>query len=155
MTKDIFKEQVLEECKDKQNIFIFVSRDDEVDTKAIINKLLEMGKTVVVPVCSNRGNKIILSKINNINDLKPSLYEILEPRNIVKFPKQDIDVFFVPGTKFDNNGNRKGRGKGYFDRFLEDLKGKKLIIGLCFENQVVENIEINQWDIPVDKIITK
>ena len=69
--------------------------------------------------------------------------------------REDIDIFLVPGTKFDKEGNRKGHGKGYFDRFLEEVKGKKPIVGLCYEGQIVKKLETNNWDIPMDSIIAK
>ena len=89
-----------------------------------------------------------------LKELRHSTFGILEPKKIIPFPKKKIEIFFIPGKKFDKEGNRKGRGKGYFDRFLKDIKGKKPIIGLCYKNQIVAKLDINPWDIPMDKIIT-
>ncbi|MFH1317285.1 MAG: 5-formyltetrahydrofolate cyclo-ligase [Candidatus Woesearchaeota archaeon] len=150
---DDFENRVIEECRPYDNIFIFVGKKDEPNTLPIIETLLKKNKNIVVPVID--GDDLILSKINNNKDLEPSTFGILEPKNIVDFQKQDIDIFFVPGTLFDKYGNRKGRGKGYFDRFLKDIKGKKPIIGLCNSNQYVDSIQPNETDIPVDKVIVK
>lgn len=152
---DSFEKQILDECNGKQHVFIFISKDDEVDTKPIIRQLLRKGKTVIVPICDVSKNKILLSQIKNLKNLFPSSYEILEPTKVIPFLKKNIDIFFVPGTKFDFYGNRKGRGKGHFDRFLKSIKGKKPIIGICFKHQVTKRLETKPWDIPVDKLIVK
>lgn len=151
--EDQFIKQVLAECQGKKNIFIFISKDDEVDTKPIIKELLKKKLTVIVPLCDPTKNTLLLSEIRNLRNLSSSTYGILVPEKIIAFPKENIDIFFVPGTKFDYQGNRKGRGKGYFDRFLKEIKGKKHIIGLCFEHQILERLEQKPWDVPVDKII--
>ena len=155
MKSQIFEEDVLKECGDKNNIFIFISKKDEVNTKEIIKKLFIKEKTVIVPVCNNKKCSIIPSKLNDFNELINSTYDILEPKKVRKFSKSMIDMFFIPGVLFDGDGNRKGRGKGYFDRFLKNVKGKKPIIGLCFKHQIIKKLKVNKWDIPVDKIIVK
>ena len=151
----MFEEEVLNLCKHKQTVFMFVSKKDEIQTHEIIEKLLILRVEVVVPVSIEKNKKLNLSKIYSTNDLIHGTYGILEPKNIISVRKEDIDIFFVPGTMFDKNGNRKGRGFGYFDRFLADIKGKKPIIGLCFEKQVVEELEVNPWDVPVDQVVVK
>ena len=153
MSEDSFEERVIKECTDKQNIFIYVSKEDEINTFSVIRKLLSIGKTIVVPVV--KGNEIELSVLRDLDNLTKGEYGILEPTEKIRFQKEDIDIFFVPGTKFDNVGNRKGRGKGYFDRFLKDVKGKKPIIGICHKNQVVDKLNTNPWDVSVDRLIEK
>ncbi|MFH1053271.1 MAG: 5-formyltetrahydrofolate cyclo-ligase [Candidatus Woesearchaeota archaeon] len=150
---DDFEKKVIEECKHHNNIFIFVSKKDEVNTLPIIEFLLKQNKNIIVPVI--RGKGLILSKIDTTFDLEPSTYGILEPTSIIPFEKRDIDIFFVPGTFFDKNRNRKGRGKGYFDRFLIDIKGKKPIVGLCKSSQYVDILQPKETDIPVDKVIIR
>lgn len=151
----IFKESVYTTCKDARVVFIFVSRKDEVGTHTIITELLLKGKRIVVPVCNVDTKTITPSEIYSQDDLTPGAYGIFEPKFIKPIAKNDIDIFFVPGTQFDKAGNRKGRGLGYFDRFLQDVKGKKPIIGLCYDGQIVKHIEPKPWDVPVDRLISK
>ena len=150
-----FEQRVLNICRDKNVIFIFVSKDDEVETRFIIDELLELGKTVVVPVTETRKNTMRISRLVSLEDVAVGAYGICEPTKEIEFPKEDIEIFFVPGTAFDRAGNRKGRGKGYFDRFLADIKGKKSIIGLCYKDQIVDKLIPNSWDIPADTILEK
>lgn len=148
-----FEERVLEKCKDYNNIFIFISKEDEIDTHEIIKSLLLQKKRVIVPICNTLSNEIVLSELKEF-DLVKSSFGILEPTTAIQVEKENIDIYFVPGTLFDVNGNRKGRGKGYFDKFLEDVKEKKPIIGLCYQYQLVEQLTPKKWDIPVDEVIT-
>jgi len=79
-------------------------------------------------------------------------YGIME--NIASTVELDqIDLLIIPGVAFDDECNRIGYGKGYYDRFL----GKNdigYIVGLAFENQMVKYIPINELDQKVDCIIT-
>ena len=111
---------------------------------------------IVVPISDVENKRLILSKLNNWKDLKEGAYNILEPKrineNIISLDK--IDLIIVPGIGFDLNGNRIGHGKGYYDRLLEKSKNS-INIGLSFEPQIIDNIQIKNQDIPVDKIITE
>lgn len=149
-----FERSVIDRCFEYNKIFIFVSKEDEVNTHNIIKKLIGIGKKVYVPVCT-RIKEMQCCRLNNFDELELGKFGILEPKNKCYISKHHIDIFFVPGTRFDCSGNRQGRGCGYFDIFLEDIKGKKPIIGLGYENQVAEKIEPNPWDIPVDEIINQ
>ena len=111
------------------------------------------GKRVVVPLSNIEKNEIELSEIGEFELLQKGAYGIDEPKKRIAVTKEDIEIFFVPGRMFDEKGNRKGRGKGYFDRFLEKIKGKKRIVGLCYRHQLMNKLETNEWDIPVDEII--
>ena len=155
MEFDDFEQQVLDICHDKKSVFIFISKDDEVETRLIIKELIVQGKTIIVPITEEKMGTLRLCEISSLEDLSVGAYGIYEPTEQKDFPKEDIDIFLVPGTAFDKEGNRKGRGKGYFDRFLADVKGKKPIVGLCYKSQIVEKLKTNSWDIPVDRVISK
>lgn len=54
------------------------------------------------------------------------------------------DVIIIPGLAFTKKGHRLGRGKGYYDRYLEGFNGPKL--GLCFQEQILEEIPHEDHD---------
>lgn len=62
------------------------------------------------------------------------------------------DVLLIPGIAFSKTGERLGRGKGYFDRYLENYSGLK--VGLCFEFQVKTFIPTDEHDMKCDWLIT-
>ena len=59
----------------------------------------------------------------------------------------------VPGIAFDKGNHRIGYGKGYYDNFLKNFKGKT--IGLAFKMQILEIIPKDEWDVKLDKIIVE
>lgn len=62
-------------------------------------------------------------------------------------------VLLIPGLGFTKAGDRLGRGKGYFDRYLENFKGLK--IGLCFKVQLTNKLPCDPHDIKMDWIVTE
>ena len=63
-----------------------------------------------------------------------------------------MDLIIVPGVAFDRENNRLGYGKGYYDRFLTSKDILK--IGLAFSEQIVDFLECDNYDIPMDIIIS-
>lgn len=60
-------------------------------------------------------------------------------------------VWFVPGVGFDPDGNRLGRGGGYYDRFL---RSEHIIIGVANDCQVVESLPVDAHDVRMDLVVT-
>ncbi len=73
------------------------------------------------------------------------------PENFQKI-KIEPQIIIVPGLFFSKSGMRLGRGKGFYDRFLQNFKGVK--IGLCFEEQIMDHIPIDAHDEKMNFIVT-
>ncbi|MFH2145051.1 MAG: 5-formyltetrahydrofolate cyclo-ligase [Candidatus Omnitrophota bacterium] len=134
-------------------VMFYISKDDEVDTAAMIRDALKMGKKVVVPVTMVKRKRIIPSQLKgDKTELGKGPYGIYQPKRpfIRKVLLQDIDLAVIPGVAFDKKGNRLGRGGGYFDRFLTKLKKKKIpVFGLAFKFQILKKLPVLPHDIPV------
>ena len=76
----------------------------------------------------------------------------MEPCGKVFTDYDSIDVAIVPGMAFDQQGHRLGRGKGYYDRFLQSLPSVKKI-GVCFDFQKVESVPAEAHDVVVDIVV--
>ncbi|MDR1617819.1 MAG: 5-formyltetrahydrofolate cyclo-ligase [Treponema sp.] len=66
-------------------------------------------------------------------------------------------LIIVPGLAFDRQGNRLGRGKGYYDRFLAGLDRNGLpftAAGLCLETRLLPEIPAGDLDRKMDLICT-
>jgi len=146
----------MKEFKEASSILFYVSYDNEVYTHEMIKDCIKNKKNVVVPVTDKKNKKLIFSKLENWDDLSPGAYNILEPNKekIKEISINEIDLIIVPGVGFDENGNRIGHGKGYYDNLLKNST-KALHIGLTFESQILKQIPIDAQDIPVKKIITE
>lgn len=68
-------------------------------------------------------------------------------------PRKSIDFVIIPGRAFDKKGNRIGRGKGHYDRFLLTVP-RAIKIGVCFHNQLFGSVPTEEHDIQLDYIVT-
>lgn len=85
--------------------------------------------------------------------LQLSNWEIPEQRRGIETKTPHIDMVLVPMLIFDQQGQRVGYGKGFYDRFLAACAPSCKKIGLCFFPPV-EKIETNEHDQALDVVIT-
>jgi 5-formyltetrahydrofolate cyclo-ligase len=144
------------EFRDARALLIYVSsKDNEVDTLEPIRNALDDNRMVLVPVAMPSTREILWSQLRSLDDLEPSTFGILEPRNDRVRPVEptEADVAIIPGIAFDAAGHRIGYGGGYYDRFLGKFRGTK--IALAYELQIRDSIPIEPHDLPVDVIVTE
>lgn len=138
-------------------VMFYIAKREEVDTSAMIEDALKLGKKVVVPMILVKEKKIIPSQlINPKKELEKGPYGIYQPKNqfMRKVLLKTIDLVVVPGVAFDRKGNRLGRGGGYFDRFLSKFKKCDVpVFGLAFKFQILNKLPVLSHDIPVNKLI--
>ena len=138
-----------------QTILAYYSLPDEVCTRQLIDELIAEGKTVLLPKVLDAG-RMELRRYTGPHDLTEGAYGIMEP---VGEPFTDyalIDIALIPGMAFDAAGHRLGRGRGYYDRFLNSqwsMVNGQWLIGLCFDFQKVPVLPSDDHDIPVDIVI--
>lgn len=147
---------VLDEFTAASRSLIYVSKGTEVDTRGLIQQLLAMGRPVCVPWFDGMKKEYVASELRDFAlDLMNGQFGILEPKPEAVRPvaSDRIDVALVPGLAFDETGNRLGRGMGYFDRILQDLRGVK--IALAYDFQIVSEVPMEAHDAIVDFIVTE
>jgi 5-formyltetrahydrofolate cyclo-ligase len=135
-------------------IGIYVSRQPEVDTYQIIRKAWEQDKIVVVPKCSPTDKRLSFRKLTEFSQLESVYFGLLEPIEALtdEMTEEMIDLLIVPGLAYTRQGYRLGFGGGYYDRFLSHYSGQTL--SLAFDQQILPQFPIEDYDIPVTKIIT-
>lgn len=139
-----------------KNIFIYLSFGTEINTRTIIEKILESKKNVYIPKVYKNNKSMKAIKLSSFNDLKENSMGILEPIEDENYiDKKDIDLIIVPGVVFDLEGNRIGYGGGYYDRYLEEIKDVVNKLVIAYEFQVIDYIESEDHDIKVDYIVTE
>lgn len=90
------------------------------------------------------------------DDFQKSELGFLEPSSQGKeIFKEQLELIFVPGVAFDFKGQRLGRGKGFYDRYLKDFKG--ITVGVCSSERFLkEPIPVDQkFDVSVQYILTE
>ncbi|MFT3951037.1 MAG: 5-formyltetrahydrofolate cyclo-ligase [Oscillospiraceae bacterium] len=135
-------------------VLTYVSAKGEPDTLALIARCLEQGKEVAVPRCLDKNGTMRFFTITRMNDLTQGFFGICEPDAACERAEIMRDaVCIVPGLAFDENGNRLGYGKGYYDRFLAEFCGVK--IGPCYAACLAQRLPAEATDIPVDLVMTE
>lgn len=139
-------------------VMFYVSRDEEVDTRRMIEDALRIGKRVAVPYSDSETNEIVASElVDPEKDLELSPLGIYQPKkdsSLREIPLREINLVIVPGVAFDRENKRLGRGKGYYDRFLRKLPPATITIGVCFDFQLIDRLPCDSHDFPVSKVIT-
>lgn len=87
-------------------------------------------------------------------DVQPGVIGIREPVEGMPVPLSDIDLVIVPGLGFDRQGNRLGRGRGFYERFLSHRDLRAQTCALAFEDQVVESVPVGELDVYVNLLVT-
>lgn len=130
-------------------ILMYHSLPDELQTIAFLKKW------------SSR-KKFFLPRVNGVNlDILPydqtrlelGSFQIEEPTGDDLTDPSEIELIIVPAVAFDRNGNRLGRGKGFYDRLLQTTSATK--IGVGYDFQLIEEIPAEPHDIPMDMVITQ
>jgi len=148
-----------------KTVMWYIHCRSEVRTQsALLGELDAGGKRMVIPYCTKdqQGhNKLGLWWLEDFAELVPGMWGILEP------PKQrwgelgkevapeQLDCVMVPGVAFDRNGGRLGNGAGYYDRLLESVRADAVLIGVCFESQLVEQVAMDAHDVATDIVMTE
>lgn len=133
--------------------YITIKEKNEVHTFSLIKACFESGKVVVVPRIVGDGAMEHI-ELDSLSDLETNKWGVPEPTRKQKYSINELDLVIVPMVGGDRYKNRLGYGKGFYDRFLENLKAKK--IGLLFDCQLTdEKLPVESFDIPLDILITE
>ena len=141
---------------------------DEVDLTEIIKASLRDGKKVAVPKIMDFDKGVMqffyLDGAQQLNaQTESGTLGINEPDENLLTPvnldelKNKKTLILVPGRAFTTSGNRLGRGKGFYDRFLgsELCRGEQVVMaGVCFDFQIKKSLPIDDRDIKMDLVYT-
>jgi 5-formyltetrahydrofolate cyclo-ligase len=138
-----------------KTILVYVSMPIEVDTREIIAKALSDGKHVAVPRCVPGTREMEFYLISSLDELTPGTFGVLEPTPDPERLLKDFShsLCVVPALACDRNGYRLGYGGGYYDRFLRDYPGEKVLI--LYKCCLVAHLWHGRYDVPVDRIVTE
>lgn len=141
----------LDVINNAKSVLVYFSINKEVETKGIIEGLIEAGKEIFVPVFLKKD--YVISRFASWSDLEPGPFEILQPRKIEAANINQINVALVPGIVFSTKGYRLGYGKGVYDRLLS--KSSTARIGIAYDFQIKDEIPIDVHDIKMDLIVSE
>lgn len=142
-----------------KTIAFYFHTEAEVRTQELIEKALQLQKDVALPYCLGKEMRFV--RILSLDELNHGRFRILEPKEKLRndptrqCPFRSIDLILIPGVAFDRRGNRLGRGQGFYDRLLAEVRAETKAIGLAYECQLVESVPSERHDRPVNMIISE
>ena len=142
--------------KNAQNIMIFTDMKNEVR----ITKLIELypEKNFFISKIVNSKNREMKINKYNENELVLHKFGYYESSSDDFYDEKILDIVIVPALAFDSSKNRIGFGGGYYDTFLNKVRGKNkntLFIGVCYDFQMIEEVPIEGHDITLDLVINE
>lgn len=139
-----------ESYQSASSVYAYLPYNQEVRTEAIIRQALLDRKKVAVPKVY--GDEMRFLYIQDLDHIAPGAFQIPEP--IADDPVADDKTALVlmPGLAFDREGHRIGYGGGFYDRYLA-CEPNHPTIALCYDFQMVDHLETEAFDIPVDKVL--
>ncbi|UOF92205.1 5-formyltetrahydrofolate cyclo-ligase [Fodinisporobacter ferrooxydans] len=159
---------IIERCmglsaiQNAKTIMLYSDFRGEVGTRQFVERLLEDGKQVFLPVTDHAAKLLLPVQITGFEQLHPGAYGILEPQIPPEavINKQDasnvsLDVVVVPGVAFRTDGGRLGYGGGFYDRFLANLPNPVIKIGLAYQFQIDETFPVDDHDVMMDLVVTQ
>ncbi len=138
-----------------ETVFVYVSMKNEIDTSTLLKNALKIGKRLCVPKITGDGTMDAV-EIKGLYELKSGKFGIPEPSESCSIIKNDeIDLILLPCLAADEQGNRLGKGGGFYDRFCEKIGCKKII--LCPELLLMKSkmIPIEAHDVTADAVATE
>ena len=135
---------------------VFLSLPNEVDTSPLVLRAWQDRKRVLAPKVSWNQRRMLPLEFRSLtDDLMVSPMGLREPVTGIPFPISLIDMVMVPGLGFDEYGNRLGRGRGFYDRFLAHPDFGGVACGLGFESQMTPSVPVGPLDRRVDMLVTE
>lgn len=127
----------------------------EIDSLRLLATLQINGIQIALPVLWKEGEAMEFRSYKLGDTLEEGLHNTLQPKADAKVLKPEILI--IPLIAFDEKGNRLGQGGGYYDRTLADIRAKRkvLAIGLAFDGQKTKSIPAEDFDQPLDGVLTE
>ena len=145
--------QMLSECdlyQQAETVYFYLPYNQEVRTVPMVQRAFEEGKRVAVPKIY--GDEMRFIYISDFTGIEKSSCGIPEP--VADGPVADdlTALVLMPGLAFDKQGNRVGYGGGFYDKFLQ-AEPNHPTVALCYDFQLFDKLETDDYDIPVDLVL--
>ncbi|XP_043101145.1 5,10-methenyltetrahydrofolate synthetase (5-formyltetrahydrofolate cyclo-ligase) [Puntigrus tetrazona] len=149
-----------------QRVAVFLNMHDEVRTDDILQDIFKRGKACFIPRYFTKSSHMDMLRLRDTEDAKTlplTSWNIQQPADDDDSGREEalasggLDLILVPGLGFDKKGNRLGRGKGFYDTYLERCrthpKGKPHTIALAFKEQLCDEVPAGEHDFLIDEVL--
>ncbi len=144
---------------------IYYNSFGELPTQPILNWCWRMGFIPFLPIVGALGQynkQLRFATLNRKKLITLPTYEhqlgMKQHRHRTKYWAEQLDAIFCPLVAVDTVGTRLGMGGGFYDATLAkahrfNLK-KPIKIAWCYDFQLIEKLNRQPWDVPMDIAIT-
>jgi len=146
--------------QDSQHIGVYLSSDGEISPHLLVEMAWKQGKSCYLPIIDSKGeNTMKFVHYTPDTEFFMNRYNIPEPAHEPEELKEAniLDLVLAPLVGFDDQGNRMGMGKGFYDRTFEFVRKtqKPFLMGLAHGCQQVDFMKPEEWDIPLNGLATE
>ena len=148
--------QQLPEWQNWQHVAFYWPHDSELSLLSSLSLAIQEGKSCYLPALNEEGD-LSFKACTLESSMRLNTFGIPEPETALCFPPEKLDCVLLPMVSFDSEGNRLGRGKGYFDKTFAFKRwdSAPLLIGVAHECQRAAKLKPEAWDIPLNGILTE
>lgn len=143
--ENLITKKLLDFFSDFKSVFIYVSFGSEVNTHGFIRSY---SGNILVPKTQN--GKMETRVLQSYENLQTDKFGNLLNARLGN--EETAEAAIVPMLAFDLDCYRLGYGGGYYDKYLANYKGLK--VGIAFDEQLCKKVPVDEFDIPLDCIIT-
>lgn len=139
-----------EAYRNARSIYGYLPYNQEVRTVPMLERAIRDGKRVAVPKVFGDEMKFIW--LDNLERVEKGYSGIPEPIDDGPVADDPNALVLMPGLAFDREGHRIGYGGGFYDKFLA-TEPEHPTVALCYDFQILEHLETEAFDIPVDLVL--
>ena len=141
------------------HVFWPILKNKELDTRELVNTLVQQGKQCVLPriityTNSKEGtHRMEHSPYEGETNLRANRWDVYEPVSTETVPIASFDIVIVPALAVDLLGIRLGYGKGYYDELLAEVACPTICP--VFNSFLKDKLPSESHDVPVDIMVTE
>jgi len=144
----------LAEYQRAQSVMLYAPLAGEVNCRPIAVAAWKDDKAVLLPRVTWEARQMVAVPVESLDHPTVTGRNGLREPEGEPWPIEQIDLIVVPGLAYDRQGNRLGRGGGFYDRFLASPALAAHTCGLAFAIQIVGELPVHPNDYPVKVLVT-
>lgn len=133
-----------------KTIYGYLPYNQEVRTVPMLERAMADGKRVAVPKVY--GDEMRFIYLDDLSAVEKGYAGIPEPVADTPVADDETALVLMPGLAFDRDGHRIGYGGGFYDKFLAQEPNHPTL-ALCYDFQMLPELQTEEFDIPVDQVL--
>ena len=139
-----------EAYRNAATIYGYLPYNQEVRTVPMLEQAIRDGKKVAVPKVYGDIMKFIY--LEDLSQVEKGYAGIPAPIADEPVAHDETALVLMPGLAFDPQGHRIGYGGGFYDKFLA-AEPDHPTLALCYEFQMLPQLDTEEHDIPVNTVL--